>query len=99
MAVCSISSRKLAVIGCRYAASALRIYIRLLRTSGRNALELAVQFAGLMFFFFMAAVVGMSSIFFRQPSLFILLIPVVLLGSSHALAIVAQVHHMVRRLF
>ena len=81
------------------ASSALRIYIGLLRTSGRSGLELVIQFAGLVFFLILAAAVGMASIFFRTPSLFILLIPVVLLGSAHALAIVAQVHRMARRLF
>ncbi len=81
------------------ASSTLRIYIRMLRNSGRTALEMTMHLTGVVFFVFIAAASGMASIFLRQPALLILLLPVVLLGSVHLIAIVSHIHRIVRRLF
>ncbi len=81
------------------ASSTFRIYIRMLRNSGRTVLEMTTHLAGLVFFVFMAAAAGMASIFLRQPPLLILLLPVALLGSVHLLAIVSHLHRAVRRFF
>lgn len=81
------------------ASSTLRIYIRMLRNSGRTALEMTMHLTGVVFFVFIAAAAGMASIFLHQPSILILLLPVVILGAVHVIAIVSHMHRAVRRFF
>lgn len=70
--------------------SALRIYTRLLRNSGRTGIEALVHFGGLLLFAFLVFAVGMGSIALREYTLLILLIPLLMLGFVHARTLVSR---------
>jgi hypothetical protein len=70
--------------------SALRIYTRLLRNSGRAGIEALVHFGCLLLFACLLFAVVFGSLALRESTLLILLIPVLMLGFVHAHTLVSR---------
>ena len=65
------------------ASSAFRIYLQILRHSGRSSLHVAINILGSLFFILIAAACAGAALVLSDINYLMLLVPVVLLGSKH----------------